>query len=90
MELGDKVVLKTFRGSLKPNTQVVDAENYWTLIGESGQVIQDPNESGVYASFSREKRLLVQFNCDIKTKNLECHNSVENSLWILESDLKRV
>jgi hypothetical protein len=50
--------------------------------------VQDPNQEGIYAEFSYEKRVLVQFDKSVKSLNLECHNNVENSLWINVKDLE--
>lgn len=88
MKKGDKVVLETFNLMSKSNEGVEPSENYWLLLGKTGHVIQSPLESGIYASFSREKRLLIKFDVDLSAFHLSCHNEVENSLWILEADLR--
>ena len=87
MQIGNKVKLKTFNGTLKPDDNCQPNENYWKLIGSIGQIVKDPNEKDQYASFSEDQRLLVQFEKDVKSLGLECHNNVDNSLWILKSDL---
>ena len=87
MELGNKVVLKTFNLTIKPDEDICDEENYWILIGKVGSIIQSPVEEGLYASFSKDKRLLVRFDDDLSKLGLSCHNEIENSLWILEEDL---
>jgi hypothetical protein len=90
LKIGQKVKLKRFNGTLRPDENCPSYENYWQLIGSIGQIVKDPNEKDQYASFSDNPRLLVQFEKDVKSLGLECHNNVENSLWILESDLKKL
>jgi len=34
-------------------------EDYWKLIGNEGVVIQDSNEETLYASFSKQRGLLL-------------------------------
>jgi hypothetical protein len=89
MMMGRKVILITFNGRTHPDGQVDSCENYWELVGETGTVQQDPQGSSVYASFSKEPRVLVRFDKDIaSTYGLIAHNAIENSLWILVSDLE--
>lgn len=89
MNVGDRVKLKTFNGIRNATEESIDEqENFWKLIDETGVVVQDPEEETIYASFSKQKRVLVQFDCGMKNFNLICHNNVENSLWILETDLE--
>lgn len=90
MKIGQKVKLKRFNGTLKPDDNCPPYENYWQLIGSIGIIVQDPNEKDQYASFSEKPRLLVQFKKDVKSLGLECHNNVENCLWIFESDLEKI
>lgn len=71
--------LNTFNGSLKPDDNCLPHENYWKLIGSFGHIIKESNARG---------RVLVQFEKDVLSFGLECHNEIDNSLWILESDLK--
>ena len=87
MREGDKVILKTFNGSKKPLEDIDKSENYWILIGISGEILKSPNEKTVYSSFSKEKRLLVKFHKDVNSLGLHCHNAIDNALWILETDL---
>jgi hypothetical protein len=90
MEIGKKVKLISFNGTLKSDDDSLPSEDYWKLIGCIGRIVQDPNEKGPYASFSKKPRLLVQFEDDVVSLGLECHNRVENSLWILQSDLNEI
>lgn len=89
MNVHDKVILKSFNKLKSPSDPVDKSENYWILINYKGTVVQDPNEKTIYASFSKEKRVLVRFDKDIKALGLACHNKVANSLWILEADLEK-
>jgi len=77
-EIGKKVKLNTFNGTSKPDDNCPPHENYWKLIGHTGNIVR---KSDV------KSRALVQFNQNVKSLGLECHNDIENSLWILESDL---
>jgi hypothetical protein len=54
-------------------------ENYWLLIGKTGRVVAQKNE---------RQRLLIRFDVSICSMGLHCHNPTENTLLILESDLK--
>lgn len=87
MQINQRVKLKSFNGKLKSDDIVHEKENYWKLIDKKGQIIQDPSQKNIYADFSNHPRVLVKFDDDIKSLNLHCHNSIANSLWILEDDL---
>jgi hypothetical protein len=88
LEIGNKVLLKSFNGTTVPDENTQPNENYWKLIDTTGTVVQDPNQEGIYAKFSNERRVLVQFDKSVKSFNLDCHNNVENSLWINVKDLE--
>jgi hypothetical protein len=88
MEVGQRVKLNSFNGRLSPIKSMNKQENYWKLIGEMGTICQDPKQESVYASFSKKSRVLVKFDSDICNYNLVAHNSIQNSLWILVSDLE--
>lgn len=90
MEVYARVKLISFRGTVDRSADCPSSEDYWRLIGSTGTVLQDPDEEGVYASFSTEKRVLVEFDSNIIDLGLHCHNKFKNSLWILESDLERL
>lgn len=77
MQINDKVTLISFLGTLTSDEPVNSNENYWKLIGQSGQIIEQGKE-----------RVLVKFNCDIDTFQLENHNPVKDSLWILRTDIQ--
>jgi hypothetical protein len=88
MKIGDRVRLIAFNGKLRLK-RVRFSENYWKLIGETGTVQKDPQEKYIYASFSEKPRVLVKFDRDVTTSyGLIAHNNIENSLWILVSDLE--
>jgi len=89
MKKGTKTKLMKFNGKQKSNHKINDSENYWKLIGETGVVQQDPREKHIYAHFSKKPRVLVKFDRDLySTFGFIAHNNIENSLWILVSDLK--
>jgi hypothetical protein len=90
MLIGDKVRLISFNGQDTCPPNIEKKENYWKLIGKTGVIVQDPNERNLYASFSKEKRLLIKFNEDVEKHGLNCHNSIKNALWILQTDLKEI
>ena len=78
-EIGTKVKLNKFNNTIDTPLNCDESENYWSLIGELGTVIQPKNS---------RSRVLIQFENIDKLKNLQCHNEVKNSLWILESDVE--
>jgi hypothetical protein len=89
MKTGDKVKLVKFNEKGRPKKALDDSEAYWKLIGETGTVRQDPQEKTVFAHFSKKPRVLVQFNKDVaSTYGVIAHNNIENSLWVLVSDLE--
>jgi hypothetical protein len=76
----DLVIMKSFLGTLKPNEDSNDNENYWKLIGEKGKIIDDQvNDNG---------RVLVLFENNLDDFKVENHNPIKNSLWIRKSDLE--
>ena len=81
MKIGNKIKLNTFNGTTKPDEECLPNENYWKLIGCLGKIVKGPNA---------KSRFLVQFEKDVLSLGLECHNDINNSLWILESDLEGI
>jgi len=73
------VRLKSFLGTIEAAADVEQRENYWQLIGKSGEII-DANEN-------YDGRVLVLFAESLDDYRLEHHNPVKNSLWIRLSDL---
>ena len=88
MKLGDKVKIVTFNETLHSTKELQPNEDYWKLLGSIGTIQKDPREKSLYASFSKQKRVLVTFDVDLKNMGLIAHNNINNSLWILESDLE--
>ncbi|WP_121247189.1 hypothetical protein [Mucilaginibacter phyllosphaerae] len=78
-EKGIKVRLKTFSGTLSPKKNVESFNNYWKLIGEKGEVIDDQ----LY-----NERVLVLFDKNLDQFEVANHNPKINSLWILPTDLE--
>lgn len=81
MKIGNRVKLKTFNGTLISDDDCSPHEDHWKLIGQIGCIVQNSSE---------KNRLLVQFEEDVNSFELECHNVIKNSLWILESDLTEI
>ncbi|TGE27033.1 hypothetical protein [Hymenobacter metallicola] len=75
----EKVKLKSFLGTTQAPADTEQRENYWQLIGKSGEII-DANEN-------HDGRVLVLFDNNLDDYDLESHNPVKNSLWIRLSDL---
>lgn len=90
MRIGDRVKLITINGKKLSPKRTANSENYWKLVGEIGTVLQSPKESSIYATFSKDKRVLVKFDKKLTDYQLIAHNEIENSLWILVSDLEVV
>jgi len=72
----------------KPNRKVTDSENYWKLIGETGVIEKSPKENTIFASFAKKPMVLVKFDINVIGCGLIAHNEIENSLWILASDIE--
>jgi hypothetical protein len=75
----ERVILKSFLGTTKRRRGTSDRENYWKLIGEKGNIIDDRVTNG---------RVLFLFESNLDDYRLENHNPIKNSLWIKMSDLK--
>ncbi len=80
-QINDRVVLKSFLGIKKPESGNRDNENYSLLIGKYGAIL-DLNK--------REKKILILFDDNLDDLNLINHNKIKNSLWIYESDIKKI
>ena len=78
-EVGTRVRLQSFNGALRGPDDTEPAEDYWRLIGQTGVLVAAANGRG---------RVLVRFDAPVASFGLHCHNPVENSLFILESDLE--
>jgi hypothetical protein len=79
IEKGTQVRLKSFSGTLVAQKRINPCDNYWKLIGERGEVINDEVYNG---------RVLVLFEADLDNFELANHNPVLNSLWIKPTDLE--
>ena len=82
IEKNTLVKLRTFMGTFNPSNSISDNENYWKLIGECGNVIDDKENN--------DGRVLVLFEKNLDKFSLENHNPIKNSLWIRKSDLEIV
>ena len=89
LKAGDRVRIKSFNGTTSKEKTDDYSEDYWKLLGETGTIQQDPYEKTVYAHFSQQPRVLVRFDKDLMASyGLYAHNNIENSLWILISDME--
>jgi hypothetical protein len=77
-----QVILKSFLGTIEPEEEVADYENYWKLIGEKGTIIDDQEVN--------DGRVLVLFDSNLDDYQVENHNPIKNSLWIKKTDLKSI
>lgn len=83
--IGEKVELVTFQGLRKAPENVCAQEDYWKLAGTTGNILElGPEDQSAF----HHGRVLVQFDLDVASLGLECHNPTPNSLWILKSDLR--
>ena len=76
---GNKVQLKSFNGASSAPDGCDPEENYWLLVSTFGTVIKPEN---------KQSRVLVQFDTNISSLGLHCHNEPPNSLLISVNDLK--
>ena len=74
MNINDRVRVKTINGTLVPAPDPHPTENYWILIGDTGTIVQDPKEQGDYASWSKDKRVLVRHDKSLDALGLTNHN----------------
>ena len=74
------VILKSFNGKSIAPKKTIERENYWKLIGEKGKIIDNKEVFN--------ERVLVLFEKDLDNFNLENHNPIKNSLYILKTDLE--
>ena len=87
MRVGDRVLLKSFNGTLGAPDDVEEHEDYWKLIGHTGVVVDDGRQSHFFFQ-DGHLRMLISFDADLKKFDLENHNSFANSLWIRINDLE--
>lgn len=86
MKKGQATRLVSFNGTVNPDPNIDERENYWKLINEKGTIIYFTHEKKIPNS----NRVLIKFESNLKALGLECHNDEPNSLWILMSDLKEI
>ena len=85
LDIGVRVVLKSFNEINATPSNTPSAENYWLLIGDQGTVVEKRSVGNFDA-----RRVLVLFDKSVSDLGLECHNKVPNSLWILVNDLRQI
>lgn len=73
-------ILKSFNGKSVAPKKIIERENYWKLIGEKCKIIDNKE---VFNG-----RVLVLFEKKLDNFNLENHNPIKNSLYILKTDLE--
>tara|TARA_R110001592_G_scaffold9723_3_gene51442 strand:+ start:930 stop:1190 length:261 start_codon:yes stop_codon:yes gene_type:complete len=86
MKKGQRIRLVSFNGTVNPDSNIDERENFWKLLNEIGTIIYLAHEK----KFPNSNRVLIKFDSDLKSLGLECHNDEPNSLWILKSDLKEI
>ena len=82
----EKVRLVSVLGKKTAPSGTRTDENYWRLIGETGEIVSR-EQSAAMAELPDSPRVLVRFDVSVNDMGLACHNKVPNSLWIPESDL---
>lgn len=89
MEVGARVVMRTFRGLTGPAEDVRPDEDFWRLVGAAGTVVR-LGASSVTLAAGLRPHVLVRFDADVRALGLACHNSVPNALWLCVDDLAAV
>ena len=79
MEIGTRVKLISFNGESETPEGCEPEENYWALVGNTGTIAKPKNSNS---------RVLVQFDINVNSLGLHCHNEIPNSLLILTNDLR--
>jgi hypothetical protein len=85
--IGERVVMKSFNGTPQPTERVKSSENYWLLVGRVGVIVKTWREADFEMTTAR---FLIKFDECVKDLGLHCHNEIENSLWILSTDIESV
>jgi len=88
MEIGNKVVVKSFWGKQAPDEDVDDKYNFWKLIGETGVIINKRNNHPYYEN--KGEQVLIKFDKNFQKSGLEMHNDAENSLWFFAKDVEKI
>jgi len=79
---GDEITLMSFNGTKVSPSGVLQENDYWQLIGMSGCVESIIPDKGIESG-----RVLIRFFTKLDELNLANHNTIKNSLWILEQDI---
>ena len=86
-KLGDQVKLISFHGEKASSEPVVSGENFWQLVGVTGEVVSDSIKD--HPAFpDKGKRAFIRFDKNLDDLGLPNHNDIANSLWIFISDLE--
>jgi hypothetical protein len=86
LSVGERVTLRSFRGTASAPEETRDADNYWLLIGQSGTVV-DTDDVSKIGRHPNGARMLVTLDQKVAEMGLACHNEVPNALWLFASDL---
>jgi len=87
MNVNTRVMLYRFNGTITSPSDCDPKEDFWKLIGHEGVVIHDPFKCCKDDRYSDERKVLVKFDTSLDSLGLCFQNDVENSLWILVSEL---
>ena len=86
--LNDRVVLVSFLGTTEAPKHTRAHENFWMLIGTPGVIVDDSVPTWQEPNAKAPRRVLVKFLSKLDGLGLANHNPIQDSLWILESDLQ--
>jgi hypothetical protein len=86
-KLGAQVKLTSFHGEKLSSEPVAATEDFWQLVGATGEVVSD-SVKGHPAFPDKGKRALIKFDRSLDDLGLPNHNDTPNSLWIFISDLE--
>ena len=84
--VGERVRLKSFRGTTHAPVDTRQVDDYWLLVGLLGTVV-DTDDVAKIGRHSGGSRVLVKFDCQVTDLGLHCHNEVPNAIWVFASDL---
>ncbi len=88
-KVGARVKLTSFHGEIKSSEPVDEEEDFWVLVGQEGEVVDE--QLRVHPAFPyKGERALVKFDRRLSDLGLVNHNDEANSLWIFISDLEVV
>lgn len=84
--VGQRVTLRSFRGTILAPRGTHARDNYWLLVGCRGTIVRNDDTSEV-GRRPDGARVLVKFDNEVAALGLTCHNQVPNALWLFTSDL---